>query len=63
MDSRKSRNAVFEYVQTGLRSATDIYKEGGQVIQKYSDRSFSLEYDNKRRVIEIEKHGFYDTVP
>lgn len=40
-----------EFVQSGLRSATDILKKGGHLIQKYSDRRYSLEYDNKRCII------------
>ena len=45
-------NKDIEFIQTGLRSATDIYKEGGHVIQKYKDQKFSLNYDNKRRLLE-----------
>lgn len=45
-------NRVFEFIQTGLRSANDIYKHGGHVVQKHSDRSFSIEYDNRRRILD-----------
>lgn len=44
-------NKDVEFIQTSLRSATDIYKEGGHVIQKYKDQKFSLNYDNKRCLI------------
>lgn len=39
-----------DFVQQGLRSATDVYKDGGHVIMKYTDKKFSLAFDNKRRV-------------
>ena len=42
----------FDFVQTSLRSASDIYKYGGNVIPKYRDRKFSLNYDNKRCIVE-----------
>lgn len=44
-------NKDVEFIQTSLRSATDIYKDGGHVIQKYKDQKFSLNYDNKRCLI------------
>lgn len=59
---QNSQNS-FEYVQTGLRSATDIYKYDGNVIQKYKDRKYSLDYDNKRRVIDDKNSGLLDTKP
>ena len=49
---KNDSNKIIEYIQTGLRGANDIYKRGGHVVAKYSDRSFSLEYDNKRCIIE-----------
>lgn len=45
-------NKEIEYIQSGLRSATDIYKRGGQVVATYKDRKYSLNYDNKRRIID-----------
>lgn len=55
---------VFEYVQTGLRSATDIYKRNGHVIAKYKDQKYSLDYDNKRRIIEASgSETFKDSLP
>ena len=56
----------FEFVQSGLRSALDIYKHGGHMIQKYSDRTLSILYDNRRCIIENESSenkgvGFYDS--
>lgn len=51
-----------EYIQKGLRGANDIYKHGGHVVVKYSDKSYSFEYDNKRRIIENEG-CILDSVP
>jgi hypothetical protein len=41
----------FEYIENGLRKAIDIYEKGGHVLPSYRDKSFSVEYDNKRRVV------------
>lgn len=41
----------FEYVESRLRKAQDIYDKGGHVLVEYSDKSFSIEYDNKRRIV------------
>jgi hypothetical protein len=54
---------VIEYIQTGLRSAKDVYDYGGHLIRTYKDRSFSLEYDNKRCVIDNEVNCIKDTKP
>ena len=51
LDNSELDNTI-EFVQTGLRSASDVYKQGGNVIAKYSDRLFSFSYDNKRCIIE-----------
>ena len=58
----KSDNRVIEYIQTGLRSANDLYKHGGHVIPTYKDRSFSFEYDNKRRIVETDE-TILDSIP
>lgn len=49
-DRITSGEIEFEYIQRGLRSATDIYKKGGHVVATYKDRKYSLEYDNKRMI-------------
>jgi hypothetical protein len=41
----------FEYVESRLRKAQDIYDKGGHVQVEYSDKCFSIEYDNKRRIV------------
>lgn len=52
-----------EYIQTSLRSASDIYNKGGNVVLVYRDRSFNLEYDNKRCIIENNSSSLLDTKP
>lgn len=39
---------IIEFVQSGLRSAKDIYLKGGHVTRTYTDRVFRMEFDNKR---------------
>lgn len=53
-----------EFVQSGLRGAPEIYKYGGHVLSKHSDRKYSLEYDNKRCVVDDKLiNNLYDTKP
>lgn len=49
----KSETKEIEYVQTSLRSAKEIYKDGGNVTLKYRDQLFRMHYDN-RRVLQWE---------
>lgn len=51
MNELRGAAKVVEYVQTGLRSGKDIYKQGGQIGGKYSDKRYSFLYDNKRCII------------
>ena len=61
----------FEFIQSGLRSAIDIYKYGGHMISSYKDKSYNILYDNRRCIIEgnnnnnndINKTEFLDTIP
>ncbi|KAI5850810.1 hypothetical protein GGS23DRAFT_591595 [Durotheca rogersii] len=54
----------FDFIQTSLRSAKDVYKYGHNVIIKYKDRRFSLDFDNKRCILEDSKESnFKDTRP
>lgn len=39
---------IIEFIQGSLRSAKDLYMQGGQVTKIYADRIFRLEFDNKR---------------
>jgi hypothetical protein len=56
----KSCNKVFEFTQTRLRSAKDIFNQGGHVIPLLKDPSFSLLYDNRRQIIEPSGFKGYD---
>lgn len=61
--NNKSDKSI-EYVQSGLRSATDILRYDGHVLMKYSDKKYSLEYDNKRRIVDKNPlMNLYDSVP
>lgn len=48
---------TMEYPSKKLRSALDIFKYGGHVTPVYADKVFSLFYDNKRIVIDIDNQG------
>lgn len=41
-----------EFIQFSLRSGLDVVKLGGHVTSKYSDRTFNLNFDNKRFIID-----------
>jgi len=56
----KKEDKSLEFIQFSLRSALDIYKEGGHVTPVYKDQKFRLQYDNKRLII-IPK-GYEDTI-
>jgi len=61
--TRVDMNKRIEYIQTSLRSASDIYNKGGHVVLVYKDRSFNLDYDNKRCIIENNSSSLLDTKP
>jgi hypothetical protein len=44
---------VIHFLQSSLRSATDIYKYGGSVTGKYLEKDFSLKFDNRRKIEEF----------
>lgn len=48
----KSSHKEIEYIQKSLRSALDIYKDGGHVTMVYRDQTFRLHYDNRRLISE-----------
>ena len=58
-----NKENVFDYIQTSLRSASDVYRHGGNVLLKYKDRRYALEFDNKRRIIEESSGNFLDSQP
>ena len=51
IDCFKSEPKTLEYIQTSLRSATEIYKKGGHVTMKYRDQLFRMHYDNRRALL------------
>jgi hypothetical protein len=44
----KSNEKTLEFVQSRLRSASDIYKKGGHVTMLYRDQVFRMHFDNRR---------------
>ena len=50
----KSESKSMEYIQSRLRSASDIYKKSGHVTMVYKDQKFRMHFDN-RRLIEAPK--------
>jgi hypothetical protein len=59
-DILKREDKSLEFIQSSLRSALDIYREGGHVTRVYKDQIFRLLYDNRRLII-IPK-GFENTI-
>ena len=56
----------FEFIQTRLRSANEIFRKGGHVTRIYSDRNFRMHYDNRRIVLvpeELEGVAFLTLSP
>ena len=53
MESVKTEHKTIGFIQSRLRSATDIYKQGGHVTMIQRDQLFRLHYDN-RRVLQWE---------
>jgi hypothetical protein len=47
----KSESKTIEYIQTRLRSASDIYKKGGHITMVYKDQLFRMHYDNRRLLV------------
>jgi len=47
------------FIQTSLRSAKDIFLEGGHSTMKYSDRIFNLKFDNRREITHQENNYFH----
>jgi len=55
-DILKRDDKSLEYVQSSLRSAIDLYKEGGHVTMVYKDQIFRLQYDNRRIILLPKKY-------
>lgn len=56
---------TIHYLSFSLRSASEIYKNGGHVSDIYKDQSYSMYYDNKRRMCDelFSKPEFHDSLP
>jgi hypothetical protein len=52
LETFKSESKTLEFIQTRLRSATDIYKYGGHVTMVYRDQLFRMHFDNKRILLD-----------
>jgi len=50
------------FIQKSLRSAKEIFIDGGHSTLKLNERSFNLRFDN-RREITVEKNGYHLTKP
>ena len=50
----KSREKYMEYTRKSLRSAKDIFVQGGHVTTIIKDQTFRLFHNNRRRIIEDE---------
>ena len=62
-DTLKSDDKKIDFLATSLRSASKIYKEGGHVTMIYKDQSYSLFYDNKRRIESDSENTLKDSLP
>jgi hypothetical protein len=62
LDKLKSNDKTLLFLRSSLRSALDIYKEGGHVTRTYSDQSFRIMYDNKRIIVDS-NNNLLDSVP
>lgn len=51
-----SDNKMFEFTQTRIRGANDIFKKGGHVTKTMRDQVFRMLYDNRRQIVEPENN-------
>ena len=54
IETLESDSKYFEFEQRGLRGGNEIYKRGGHVTNVKKDRVFSMLYDNRRRIKDLE---------
>jgi hypothetical protein len=52
----KSKDKTIDFVQSTLRSAITLYKEGGGVTPSYRDQYFRMHFDNRRSIIVPESY-------
>jgi len=50
------------FIQTSLRSAKEIFLEGGHSTMKYSERIFNLKFDNRREITQ-QFNSYFQTKP
>jgi hypothetical protein len=63
-DVVSSDTKTIEYIQSRLRSATDVFKQGGHVVKVYRDQQFRLQFDNKRVLNNADfTTGLIDSTP
>jgi hypothetical protein len=55
-----SIDKAFEYTQTRVRSAKDVFKKGGHVTLNLRDQTIRLHYDNRRSIVEPSDFKGYD---
>jgi len=46
----RAENKTIEFVQSSLRSASEVYKKGGHVTLNYRDQLFRMHFDNRRQL-------------
>jgi len=51
ISSMDSGNLEIHFMQRSLRSAKDIYEKGGTVTPKLEEKTFRLNFDNRRQVV------------
>lgn len=49
---KSAEKKFFEYTQTSLRTAKDMFKKGGHVTPVLKDKKVRLYYDKRRKIIE-----------
>jgi hypothetical protein len=62
LEKLKSDDKSLLFLRSSLRSALDIYKEGGHVTRTYSDQIFRIMYDNKRIIVDSD-NTLFDSIP
>ena len=55
-----SEEKYFEFTQTRLRGAKDVFKDNGHVTSILKDQKFRLLFDNRRRIVEPEGFKGFD---
>jgi hypothetical protein len=55
-----SQEKEFEYTQSRLRGAKDVFKSGGHVTLNLRDQTVRLHYDNRRSIVEPKDFTGYD---